>query len=208
MARKIDPAIETILKECDLKAADVLWDCHGTWVMYHSALEKVAAEQRITFERPSILENDGAHKSVAICVVGTRGDRSEWSIGEAAPGNNKNSYPWAMAEKRAKDRVILKLIGLHGLVYSEDEMYGPAPAPAVARLPAEPPADNTALASAALGSDLIKEIRGLRSLNALDRWAAANKERIGSLREPDKERVRGEYAGQRKAITQSEGMAA
>ena len=26
-----------------------------------------------------------------------------------------------MAEKRAKDRVILKLVGLHGYVYSEDE---------------------------------------------------------------------------------------
>ena len=26
-----------------------------------------------------------------------------------------------MAEKRAKDRVVLKLVGLHGLVYSEDE---------------------------------------------------------------------------------------
>ena len=35
--------------------------------------------------------------------------------------NNKNSYPYAMAEKRAKDRVILKLIGVAGFVYSEDE---------------------------------------------------------------------------------------
>ena len=54
-------------------------------------------------------------------VVGRMGERSEWSIGEAASYNNKNSYPFAMAEKRAKDRVILKLVGLHGDVYSEDE---------------------------------------------------------------------------------------
>ena len=27
-----------------------------------------------------------------------------------------------MAEKRAKDRVILKLIGLHGYIYSDDEL--------------------------------------------------------------------------------------
>ena len=27
-----------------------------------------------------------------------------------------------MAEKRAVDRAILKLLGLHGFVYSEDEM--------------------------------------------------------------------------------------
>ena len=44
-----------------------------------------------------------------------------WSIGEVAPNNCKNAYPFAMAEKRAKDRVILKLAGLHGYVYSEDE---------------------------------------------------------------------------------------
>ena len=31
------------------------------------------------------------------------------------------AYVYAMAEKRAKDRVILKLIELHGLVYSEEE---------------------------------------------------------------------------------------
>ena len=48
-------------------------------------------------------------------------DASEWSIGEASPYNNKNAYPFAMAEKRAKDRVILKLVGLHGDVYSQDE---------------------------------------------------------------------------------------
>ena len=41
---------------------------------------------------------------------------------EASPKNNKNNYPYAMAEKRAIDRAILKLIGLHGFVYSEDEV--------------------------------------------------------------------------------------
>ena len=49
------------------------------------------------------------------------GDATEWSIGEAAPYNTTNKYPYAMAEKRAKDRVILKLVGLHGDVYSEEE---------------------------------------------------------------------------------------
>lgn len=75
--------------------------------------------------------------------------RHEWSVGEARvvrmidsgktnkwgkplyePGPDEignyqvtpkqAAYPYAMAEKRAKDRVILKLAGLHGL-YSEDE---------------------------------------------------------------------------------------
>ena len=47
--------------------------------------------------------------------------RTEWSIGEATPYNNKNGYPFAMAEKRAKDRVILKLVGIAGDVYSSEE---------------------------------------------------------------------------------------
>ena len=52
---------------------------------------------------------------------GKMAEVTEWSFGEASPYNNKNGYPYAMAEKRAKDRVILKLIGMHGDTYSEDE---------------------------------------------------------------------------------------
>ena len=40
---------------------------------------------------------------------------------QMAPKNCTNDYPVAMAEKRAKDRVILKLAGLSGHVYSEEE---------------------------------------------------------------------------------------
>jgi hypothetical protein len=52
----------------------------------------------------------------------------EWSIGEAVIGQSYQVsgkqaaiFPYAMAEKRGKDRVILKLAGLTG-VYSEEEM--------------------------------------------------------------------------------------
>lgn len=97
------------------------WDCHGTWVVYHWALERIASAEGITFNPPEIIEANSANKIVALRVTGDNGDRTEWSIGEAAPGNNKNAYPYAMAEKRAKDRVVLKFLNLHGLVYSEDE---------------------------------------------------------------------------------------
>jgi len=56
-----------------------------------------------------------------VCVTGCLGDFSEWSIGESTPRNTTNNYPFAMAEKRAKDRVILKLLGVAGFVYSEQE---------------------------------------------------------------------------------------
>ena len=54
-------------------------------------------------------------------------DRVKWSMGEALVNVNyrvsgkQAAYVYAMAEKRGKDRVILKLIELHGLVYSEEE---------------------------------------------------------------------------------------
>ena len=126
MAKPLDPTVKEILAKYKIDPKEALWDCHGTWVMYHRHIERVAADNKITFDPPKVLEANGATKSVAVCVTGTMGDRVEWSIGEAAPGNNKNAYPYAMAEKRAKDRVALKLIGLHGFIYSEDEISEPS----------------------------------------------------------------------------------
>lgn len=121
MAKKLDPRLLDILTTHGERPEDALWDCHGTWVAYHKAIERIAAKAGVTFDMPQIIEADSASRVVAIAVRGIMGDRSEWSFGEAAPNNNKNAYPYAMAEKRAKDRVVLKLVGLHGLVYSEEE---------------------------------------------------------------------------------------
>lgn len=122
MAKPVAKHIADILKAYGLDSKEALWDCHGTWVMYHRYCEIIAAKAGIWFDPPHIVEAKSADKIVALCVVGHMGDdRSEWSFGEAAPGNNKNAYPYAMAEKRAKDRVILKLVGLAGFVYSEEE---------------------------------------------------------------------------------------
>lgn len=121
MAKPLDPRIAAILKDYELAPKDALWDCHGTWVMYHRYCEIIAAKAGVKFDPPQIVEANTPDKIVVICVTGRMGDRSEWSFGEAAPSNNKNAYPYAMAEKRAKDRVILKLVGLAGFVYSEEE---------------------------------------------------------------------------------------
>jgi hypothetical protein len=117
----IPKIVTEILTEIGLTVKGSTWDCHGTTVMLHKSLERVAAHKGIVFDTPTIVESQISQKNVAICVTGHLGNKSEWSFGEAAPYNNKNSYPYAMAEKRAKDRVILKLVGLHGHVYSEDE---------------------------------------------------------------------------------------
>jgi len=120
---------ETLAKFGEPMAGNV-WRVQGNAVIYHKTLERIAAQAKITFDLPTIVraETDEA----VLLVAGRMGERMEWSIGEAVmaggnhPGNYRVSgkqaaYPYAMAEKRAKDRVILKLIELHGLVYSEEE---------------------------------------------------------------------------------------
>ena len=96
-----------------------VWNCHGTPVILHKALERIADKRKIAFDPPQVIEADSVSKIAVVCVTGYLEDSKAWSIGEAAPTNNKNEYPFAMAEKRAKDRVILKLIGASGFVYSE-----------------------------------------------------------------------------------------
>jgi hypothetical protein len=121
VAKAADPKLLSILANYGEEPRDALWDCHGVWVIYHKAIERIAARANITFDMPEIVEARSADKIVAIVARGFMGDRSEWSFGEASPGNCKNAYPYAMAEKRAKDRVVLKLVGLHGMAYSEEE---------------------------------------------------------------------------------------
>lgn len=121
MAKKLDPRLVEILTKYEEDVQAAIWDCHGVWVAYHAAIERIAAKAGVAFDMPQIIEASSQSKTVAIAVRGTMGERSEWSFGEASPANNKNAYPYAMAEKRAKDRVVLKLVGLHGLLYSEEE---------------------------------------------------------------------------------------
>ena len=118
---KIPERLIDLIKKVGLTESKATWNCHGTPVVLHKALEKIAIHENIVFDAPSIIESNIKEKHVAICVTGHKGDATAWSIGEAAPYNTTNKYPYAMAEKRAKDRVILKLLELSGDVYSEEE---------------------------------------------------------------------------------------
>lgn len=121
MKNSIPENVKTVLNDIGETQNSATWDCHGTVVILHKALEKVAAHKGITFDAPVVIESSVEKKMVVMLVTGRFGDKVEWSFGEAAPYNLKNNYPFAMAEKRAKDRVILKLVGLHGDAYSEIE---------------------------------------------------------------------------------------
>ena len=124
MADQIPPAVVELLKEAGLNARDACWQLpqnNKVWIVKHKALEKIAAIKDIRYTDCKVELADAANNMFAVSVVGHLGGRSEWSIGEASSTNTRQSYPFAMAEKRAKDRVILKLIGLHGDMYSEEE---------------------------------------------------------------------------------------
>ena len=103
---------------------DDVWQVQSATVIKHKALERLAAAAGIEFKSPHIIRSD--RDEAVILVTGTLGERSEWSIGEALVNVNyrvsgkQAAYVYAMAEKRAKDRVIIKLAGLHG-IFSEDE---------------------------------------------------------------------------------------
>ena len=166
-----------IFKEIGIRVDQATWDCHGTPVALHKALEQVAAHQKITFDPPTMIESDAEKKKVVMLVTGRLGNLSEWSIGEATVYNNKNTYPYAMAEKRAKDRVILKLIGVAGYVYSEseaDSMRDAKPDDMVDTIqPTTEPADvSTPEGSwAAWVENQKKIINSHNSLGALNAWA-------------------------------------
>lgn len=118
--KRLDPLVAEICKKHSINMREAIWDCHGTPVMYHRFIERVATAEGITYDPPVIIDNNPSQGMVTCLVTGRHPDgRVEWSFGEVSPKNNKNAYPYAMAEKRAKDRVVLKLAGLAGFVYSD-----------------------------------------------------------------------------------------
>jgi hypothetical protein len=138
--------VRDLFKRADVSLSqNDVWAIQGTPVVKHKALERLAAAMKIRFSAPTILraERDEAVILVVGQIVVAETNRylvppggvvqtdppttlSEWSIGEALVNVNYRvtgkmaAYVYAMAEKRGKDRVILKLAGLQG-VYSEDE---------------------------------------------------------------------------------------
>ena len=132
MGKPIDSRALAILKKYELDTKNdqgeykALWDCHGTWVMYHRYIEQAGASNGIKYKFEEIETNSANGIVVVKCtaVLDKGNDKKVQvvSYGESSPKNTKNSYPYAMAEKRAYDRCVLKLLGLHGFVYSEDEL--------------------------------------------------------------------------------------
>lgn len=158
--------------------SDEIWEVRagGAWAIKHVALERIAVGLKIVFDRPAIVEAKSGEKTAVVCVFGTLGDRTEWSFGEASPANNKNAYCFSMAEKRGKDRVILKLLNAHGHVYSEDEADDFARVEGkMATLPKKDAKE--------IYTKMQREVRECASRKQLKEWMNANKDRIQVLPE-------------------------
>lgn len=127
-------AIKNVFVENDVELTkEDVWKVQQAWVIKHAALERLAHKLGIGFEAPEVIQGpntpnwDGTSFAILVHAFRKIGDKDfqEWSIGEVNSSNYRTSgkqpaYPWAMCEKRGKDRAIIKLAGLHGL-YSEDE---------------------------------------------------------------------------------------
>ena len=162
--------------------SDEIWEVYGTsWVVKHKALERVAIEVGIKWETPQFVQADAQNKIAVICVFGSLGEHREWSVGEASPANNKNGYPYAMAEKRAKDRVILKLLSGHGMLYSEAEADEFTPTSN-----SDGSVKRTTLAkkdAKGIYAKLQDEMQKAPSRELLREWGADNSDRISTLPE-------------------------
>mgnify|MGYP003153352099 CR=1 FL=1 len=119
---KIDPIVKDILNELKFNPAECLWEKHGATCMKHRYIEIAGQNKGVVINSLEEVEKNSAEGVVAIKCTASLGKSKVITYGEATPKNNKNSYPYAMAEKRAVDRAILKLIGIHGFVYSDDEV--------------------------------------------------------------------------------------
>ena len=136
---EINEKLSKLLKEVgevvDLKdRTSAVWSLpqnQNVLIVKHKALEKISAHLGMWFDPPKIIESDTEKKVVSLVVQGYiddgKGKNTAWSIGEVSPDNYKtyakqSTYPFAMAEKRAIDRVILKLLGVHGDFYSQAEI--------------------------------------------------------------------------------------
>jgi hypothetical protein len=187
----IDPKITAFMAMYGVDA-DEIWLLPGgrSHAVKHKALERIALEKGMEVESLTLLALNQVEKTAAVQAVVKMGERRAMTMGEAAPTNNKNAYPLAMAEKRALDRAYLKLLAVHGDIYSDaeaDEFTDPGQGEKGRLLPSSQYARNEA-------SKLMLSMRQCNSLDMLEQWGKAHKEEIRAQPEKFAESLREAYA--------------
>ena len=126
MMGEIEPRVKDILVKFKLKPEHALYSMpignKKLLIMKHKYCELVAVKAGVIIDDLVEVETNSA-SGIAVIKCYAHNDKMKViTYGEASPKNCRVAYPYAMAEKRAVDRAVLKLVGLHGFVYSEDEM--------------------------------------------------------------------------------------
>ena len=178
------------------------WTVQRAVVIKHAALERLAAGTGITFDPPTIVRAEA--DEAVVLVTGRMGDKSEWSFGEARIGLNYRvsgkmaGYPYAMAEKRGKDRVIIKLVGLHGVYSSEeadafDERAQEAAPPARKPTPVKDSWQAPGGGPGIVAQSLAQALQMAGTVDELREWAMRHKPQIDALPEGYANDVRRAY---------------
>ena len=105
-----------------LKANGGMWEIgNGKFAIKHLELERLANTYNI--ETNVEIKHCNLEKGCAVVkAVATFNGKNFYTLGEVSPLNNDFIFPVAVAEKRAADRAILKALGIHGNIYSSEEL--------------------------------------------------------------------------------------
>ena len=121
--------INELKKEYDLDDSDfwALPQNKRLRILHHDACEKIASKAGVRYEKPEWLSRGeaGVWAVQASGYIPNESDDPEnilWTTGEASKDNCTAKYLVNMAEKRAKDRLVLKLIKAYEYgIKSEEE---------------------------------------------------------------------------------------
>lgn len=112
--------LNDLFKKYKLNAEDTFQHKHYN-IITRSGIDKIQGLSSITINY-DMQHLDLKAQTCCIKATGTKDDKVIQTFGESSPENNRNSYPVAIAEKRAMSRIVLKLCGFYELgVFGEDE---------------------------------------------------------------------------------------
>ena len=89
------------------------------WIIKHNAMERVAMIEKMSWKL-EVLNFAPDVVVKAIVYHPSTGNTIE-SLGEASSNTTKQSFLYAMAEKRAVDRCVLKLLNAHAYLYTDGD---------------------------------------------------------------------------------------
>ena len=69
MKSDIPEKVADTLRDIGMTPKQAGWNCHGTYVLLHKALEKVAVHRKIVFKEPTILECNSENWDVLIADI-------------------------------------------------------------------------------------------------------------------------------------------